>query len=118
MSKQISVWSPRPSCDKVRVLSDSVTVYGLPAIKITTIELNYWQKQIVLASEAVLFVSQHAVKSLLSQLSIQDLKNKHLISIGEKTAKTLKDYGLPVSYTAKLPYNSEILLISKPTDKA
>lgn len=111
--EKLAVWSPRPDARPVEVLSSAVTIYGLPMLAIVPLSLNNTEKQAVDSAQALFYVSQHAVHSLLSQFHSDALMDKMHIAIGEKTAAALINAGLSPTLVARPPYNSEALLADK-----
>lgn len=109
-TKHLALWSPRPNALAVQRLSPQITLYGLPSIQITQLPLSTQQQARLQQAQVCLFISQHAVSQLLSQISTDELTNKTLIAIGEKTAHTLTANGLSVDITAVAPHTSEALL--------
>lgn len=111
---KLSVWSPRPNALPIEKLSASVSIYGLPMLKISPTPLTDEQINTTLSADALFYVSQYAVTSLFSQITtdslINILKNKIHIAIGSKTADTLSAIGITPTFIAKPPFNSESLL--------
>lgn len=113
MKKSLAVWSPRPDARDRVVLSDSVTVYGLPVVSIEALPLNDEQKAWVATADTCIFISHNAVTQLLQQIPIHVLQGKNHIAIGERTAKTLRNQQLSVACVAKPPFTSEALLATE-----
>lgn len=111
--KKLSVWSPRPDALPIETLSPCVTLYGLPMLTITPLQLDKPQIQAVLSADALFYVSQYAVTALFEQVAVSALKDKIHIAIGEKTAKTLINHEIYPTLTAKPPFNSEALLTDR-----
>lgn len=109
-TKHLALWSPRPNALVVEQLSSQITLYGLPSIRITPLPLTTQQQNNLQQAEVCLFISQHAVSQLLSQIAQSELVNKTIVAIGEKTAQTLISNGLSVDITAVAPHTSEALL--------
>lgn len=110
----LNVWSPRPSAKVTHKLSDTVTLYGLPAILIKPIPLSQAALQRINESDTLIFTSQYAATHGLSQIKQTDagllLGQKTVIAIGEATRQALVRHGISVTLTAPSPFSSESLI--------
>lgn len=108
--EKLAIWSPRPDAKRCFQLSETVYIYGLPAIKIVPLPLTVLQKQAVIEADTYLFTSYNAVEQLLLQVPVTHLMDRQLIAIGIRTAKALESHGLSVTLVADPPFTSESLL--------
>ncbi len=116
MSKQLSLWSPRPDAQTLETIAPDIILHGLPVINIVnTLEQSSSAEINAIAStinqlDALIFVSHHAVQCAISVFSRELLTNKTLIAIGKRTEATLSTHRLSPTLTAPAPYNSEALI--------
>ncbi len=108
--KSLAIWSPRPQAKTREQLTPSITIYGLPVIDIKP---KPFDATLCQQSEALIFVSQHAVRHAVPHIPIEILRKKVLIAIGKRTAEALASFSLVAHITAPPPHNSEALLADK-----
>ena len=83
-----------------------------PLIEITPFEDENTKKMLnrLVDYDMVIFISSNAVEQCVKLVGTDILQNKTLVTVGKKTALTLKNYHLSVDYCPEKYFNSEALL--------